>query len=82
MKARERLTLSPFVVDFDDLINDGVVSEAVTLGLLDFFWVTTSVNSQKVYVNRHIILNKWLYILIIERDDLIQFNLSHPIPVR
>jgi hypothetical protein len=79
MKARERLTFSPFVVDFDDLINDGVVSEAVTLGLLDFFWVTTSVNSQKVYVNRHIILNKWLYILIIERDDLIQFNLSHPI---
>jgi hypothetical protein len=79
MKARERLTFSPFVVDFDDLVDDGVVSEAVTLGLLDFFWVTTSVNSQKVYVNRHIILNKWLYILIIERDDLIQFNLSHPI---
>jgi hypothetical protein len=74
MKARDRLTFSPFVVDFDDLVDDGVVSEAVTLGLLDFFWVTPSVNSQKVYVNRHIILNKWLYILIIERDDLIHFN--------
>jgi len=61
-----KLTLSPLVVDFNDLVYDGVVTETITLRFLDTLRITPGVNSQKVYVNRHIILNKWLFILIIE----------------
>jgi hypothetical protein len=34
-------TLSPLFIDFDDLVNDGVVTEAGTLGSFHLLWVTS-----------------------------------------
>ena len=38
---RNVLTLSPSIIDFNDLVNDSLIAEAGTLGGLHLFGVTT-----------------------------------------
>ena len=45
-------TLSPPVIDLDDLVNNGVVTEAGALGSLHLLWVTSYKNLLIIYCKR------------------------------